>query len=131
MIDAEGIVRYRGAGVDLTQITSVINTLITTSLDEPNQVERSYYLNQNFPNPFNPTTAISFGLNEKQRVHLEIFDIMGRLIRKLLDADMQPGEHEISWDGRNQSGNNVAAGIYFYHIRAGAYSDSKKMVLMR
>ncbi len=89
-------------------------------------------LSQNHPNPFNPVTTISYFLPETRSVRLEIFDTSGRLIARLADGKRQnEGHHEATWNGRDRSGNIVAAGVYFYRLAAGKESISKKMVLLR
>jgi hypothetical protein len=74
---------------------------------------------QVFPNPFNPQTAFRFKLKEKSPVKLQIFNLNGQLVRTLIDAVMLPGVHQKRWNGRNQSGNPVASGFYFYRLQAG------------
>ncbi|UCF06077.1 MAG: T9SS type A sorting domain-containing protein [bacterium] len=88
-------------------------------------------LHQNFPNPFNPGTAISFDLPAREWVSLEIFDVSGRLVKRLLhSAELEPGLHTVSWDGRNYAGKAVSSGIYYYRLTAGKASISHKMVLL-
>jgi M6 family metalloprotease-like protein len=88
-------------------------------------------LEQNVPNPFNPSTVISFYLPAESIVRLEIFDINGRLIRQLAEGVLPSGPHRRSWDGRNQNGENVASGIYIYRLTAGKNHLSRKMVLLK
>ncbi|MGH7596736.1 MAG: FlgD immunoglobulin-like domain containing protein [bacterium] len=76
----------------------------------------SYALEQNYPNPFNPATTISFALPEAGRVTLKVYSETGQLVRALVDGEMNVGRYEISWDGRNQYGHAVAAGVYFYQL---------------
>jgi hypothetical protein len=88
-------------------------------------------LNQNFPNPFNPATKISFVLPAKARAQVLIYDVQGRLLRKLLDEEASPGFREVLWDGRNERGGQVASGVYFYELRTGKNSLTRKMVLLK
>ncbi len=89
-------------------------------------------LHQNFPNPFNPGTAISFDLPMREQIRLEIFDVSGRLVRSLLhDEERGPGPHTVSWDGRNDAGQAVSSGIYYYRLTAGKASMTHKMALLR
>lgn len=95
-------------------------------------------LEPNFPNPFNPSTVIRFALPEEAVVSVTILDIGGRVVRKLLlDAPYAAGTCEVMWDGRNQSGEVVASGVYFYRLEAATrsaerrFSDSRKLVLIR
>jgi len=88
-------------------------------------------LYQNKPNPFNPSTVISFTLPGEGRVRLEIYDIRGRLVRRLFDGVMQAGFKELIWDGRDDSGREVSSGIYFYCLKTEKGVLSRKMVLLR
>jgi flagellar hook assembly protein FlgD len=89
------------------------------------------YVEQNTPNPFNPTTTIRFGLKEPARVQLTIYDAAGRLVRQLID-DSRPARHyTVTWDGRDRAGQSVASGVYFCRLTAGSFKETKKMVLIR
>jgi hypothetical protein len=92
---------------------------------------RELVLEQNYPNPFNPSTTISFYLPEDSGVRLEIFDINGRLIRRLADGAFPSGPHQQSWDGRNDSGERIATGVYIYRLTAEKRQLSRKMVLLK
>ena len=132
LIDKAGIVRYKGAGVDLSLITSWIDNLFLTSIDENEPtVPQRITLHQNYPNPFNPVTKIKFQIEQQQHVNLKIFDETGKLIRKLIDSNMNAGSHELFWDGRDGKGNAVHSGIYFYSLRSGKEHICKKMTLLR
>lgn len=96
-------------------------------LSRPN----SFTLSQNFPNPFNPSTTITFDLTEDTNVKISIYDMTGRLIRRLVNQPMTIGKKVINWDGRDKDGNLVSGGIYFYNLQSGGYSQTKKMVLMK
>jgi flagellar hook assembly protein FlgD len=87
-------------------------------------------LHQNFPNPFNPATAVEFNLPHACRVSVEIFDVTGRLITTLLDGELTEGEHSLRWDGTDSSGRAVRSGVYFCRLRAGSEIAARKMVLI-
>ncbi len=91
----------------------------------------SLTLFQNHPNPFNPTTTISFVLPSRTRASLSVFDVHGRLVKRLLEREMTAGFKEIVWDGRDESGVQVASGIYFYRLIAGKEVLTRKMVLLK
>jgi hypothetical protein len=96
------------------------------------EVPKVYSLAQNFPNPFNPSTRIQFALPVKGHVSLKIYNVAGQLVKTLQDGVMDAGSHELTWDGSNNLGINVASGVYFYKINAGDnYENMKKMVLLR
>jgi len=88
-------------------------------------------LDQNFPNPFNPVTTIRFQLEEPSRVRLEIFDVRGALVRKLVNGARPAGGNLVTWDGKNDSGQAVSSGVYFYRLTANDFSHTKKMVFLK
>ncbi|MDP8268975.1 MAG: peptidylprolyl isomerase [Candidatus Tenebribacter davisii] len=88
-------------------------------------------LYQNIPNPFNPETTIKFYLNEAEQVSLEIRNIKGQLVKTLLKSELQAGEHSIIWNGKDDSGHNVASGIYLYHLKTNNISEIKKAILLK
>lgn len=85
----------------------------------------------NYPNPFNPTTRISFSLPDERDVVLEVFDINGRHVRTLVDRKITGGVHHVDWDGCDSARRHVASGVYFYRIKAGDFTRARKMVLLR
>ena len=85
-----------------------------------------YTLNQPFPNPFNPTTSISFSIPEQSQTSLKVYDIKGNLISTLLNQTMNVGHHQIEWNGEN-----LSSGTYFIRINSGEFSDVKKVVLVK
>ena len=103
----------------------------TTAGVEGAGAPRAAYLAQNFPNPFNPTTKISFGLMEPANVSLRIYDAAGRLVRVLAEGGRAAGAHAELWDGRDGGGNSIASGIYFYRLKAGTFSETRKMMLVK
>ncbi len=88
-------------------------------------------LYQNHPNPFNPSTSISFFLPSDRHVNLVIYDIKGRKIKTLANSSRQAGKHTINWNGTNNSGHNVSSGVYYYRLTADKKVITKKMVLLR
>jgi Secretion system C-terminal sorting domain len=98
----------------------------STDVDEDNLIPNIYYLEQNHPNPFNPTTNIQFGLKDAGHVRLTVYNIMGQEIASLVDAPTVAGRHSIVLDG-----HNLASGIYFYNIEVNGFTSMKKMSLMK
>ncbi|MEJ2636839.1 MAG: FlgD immunoglobulin-like domain containing protein [Calditrichia bacterium] len=94
-------------------------------------VPKEYMLHPAYPNPFNPSTTISFDLPEEANIILEVYDLTGRRIRSLTNGYYQAGNHQVVWDGTNDRGNPVASGIYIYRLLAGEYVQSRKMMLMK
>lgn len=89
------------------------------------------FLAQNFPNPFNLETQISFELLQAGKVTLDIYNILGRRVRRLVDGLRPAGPNTVSWDGRNESGEAVATGVYFYRLQMGDRTQTRKMVLIK
>ena len=91
-------------------------------------------LYQNYPNPFNPSTFIAFSIpssHPNTHVELTIFDIQGRRIQTLANEVMPSGNFVARWDGTNEKGDEVASGVYFYRLQAGAFVQTKRMHLIR
>jgi hypothetical protein len=87
-------------------------------------------LRQNHPNPFNPTTTISFTLPGRASTTVSIYNIEGRLVVTLVDEILDVGFKEVTWDGRDARSNHVSSGVYFYRLTAGNRTLTKKMVLL-
>lgn len=90
-----------------------------------------FTLAQNYPNPFNPTTTISFNLAQNANANLRIYNLKGQLVKTLLSAPTQAGNHSIVWEGDDDSGRAVSSGIYFYQLNTENYSSTRKMLLMK
>jgi hypothetical protein len=101
-----------------------------TAVEEAPRPE-SHILYQNHPNPFNPVTEIRYFIPEGCHVELEVFDILGRRIAKLLAETQDAGEKTVLWNGKDQRGKRVVSGIYFYRLRAGTFTETRKMILLR
>ena len=102
-----------------------------TSVSAITQVPEVFELQQNYPNPFNPETSIRFQLPVISEVTLSIYNLKGQLVRKLVNEEKQAGFHTVTWDAKNNAGNNVPSGVYLYRIQAGAFTDVKKLTLLR
>jgi hypothetical protein len=109
----------------------------TVSDEDVVEIPRVTGLIGNFPNPFNPSTRLEFGVRSSEfgsvSVHIEVFDIRGRLVRTLLDGSLEfgYGRHSVVWDGRDDGGLAVSSGIYLYRMIAGEYVSVRRMVLMK
>jgi uncharacterized protein (TIGR02145 family) len=100
-------------------------------LDLEPGVRSSYELLGNFPNPFNPTTKISFILPENNQVTLKIYNSTGQLVRTLVNEKLNQGYHTLEWNATNDNGNNLPSGIYLYRLQAGKFVQTSKMILMK
>ncbi len=106
---------------------------IVTDVDDDTDPDlpRTFALNQNYPNPFNPTTTIGFALPRTSQVTLDIYNINGRLVSRLIDRILPAGAHEVQWGGTDRHGNKVASGVYFYRIATESAVATKRMVLLK
>jgi hypothetical protein len=109
-------------------VVPVVLTVESTGVDE---VPTASVLYGNYPNPFRPSTRISFAIPADAYVRVSVFDVRGRHVRTLADDVFEAGPHDLPWDGTNWADEPVASGVYFYRLEAGARSHVGKMILMR
>lgn len=98
---------------------------------DQDNLPNDYHLAQNYPNPFNPSTSIEFSLPVAGHVQVEVFNILGRRVRRLIDRDLPAGEHCIVFDARTDRGSSLATGIYFYRLTTDGFQDTRKMLLLK
>jgi hypothetical protein len=91
----------------------------------------NFRLRQNFPNPFNPSTTISFYLVQGGNTSIKIYNLNGQLIKNLVSGEQGIGEHTVIWDGKNESGQNVSSGVYFYVLSTDFGKTTQRMTLLR
>ncbi|MBD3402218.1 T9SS type A sorting domain-containing protein [candidate division GN15 bacterium] len=106
-------------------------SIVTDVDDDDLSLPGTFALAQNYPNPFNPTTTISFSLPEQAQVTLCVFNVLGQEVRRLIDATLPAGEHQVEWRARDDRGRELSSGVYLYRLEAGGFSDVKKMLLVR
>jgi hypothetical protein len=123
----DGIPKLTNARV-LAQCQSTWN--VPTEADEPGQafLDRLY---ANEPNPFNPRTTIKFSTARDGRVTIVVYDVSGRLVRTLVDGPQKAGTHSVVWDGSDDRGRRVGAGVYWAQMKAGDYLSTKKIVVLK
>lgn len=112
------------------------NLIVAVGQKEMSASPANFILHPNYPNPlrasaFSPVTTIRFELPESSYLEIAIYNVNGKLVKTLLSRTMQPGEHAVAWDGRNEEGQLVSSGVYIYRIRSGDYAKSRKLVLLR
>ena len=90
-----------------------------------------FALHHNYPNPFNPVTTLRYDLPEQANVNIIIYDLLGREVRTLVNTTQDAGFKSVIWDATNDYGKPVSAGVYLYHIQAGEFVQTKKMVLLK
>lgn len=94
-------------------------------------IPRQFELQQNYPNPFNNETIIKFNLRRPTAATLTIYNILGQKVRTLVTGRLPAGEQTIRWDGKDQRGNDLSSGIYFYKLKAGEQTETKRLVLLK
>ncbi|MBK7106506.1 MAG: T9SS type A sorting domain-containing protein [Ignavibacteriae bacterium] len=108
------------------QATMTDEVIVTDIEATSSGIPTSYSLGQNYPNPFNPTTTIEFALPKDSEVKIVVYDILGREVANLIKGDLKAGYHQVNFNAVN-----FASGIYFYSIKAGDFTSTKKLVLMK
>jgi hypothetical protein len=114
----------------LPDMGALFHNKIPTAIIEPSHLT-NFSLSQNYPNPFNPTTTIAYDLQQMTFVTLTIYNTLGQEVRTLVNTQQTAGSYQVKWDGKNDSGNALASGVYLYRLRADDYMETKKMVLMK
>jgi hypothetical protein len=109
--------RHRGT------MASVLETIMPGTFDTR--------LFQNYPNPFQVSTAVEFTLAEDCAVGVTVFNVTGQRVRVLVDESRPPGLYRVVWDGRDDRGSRVSPGVYFYRLRAGSYECVRKMLVLK
>ncbi len=92
---------------------------------------KSFYLAQNYPNPYNAATQIVYQVSEAAHVSLQVYNVTGQLVKTLVDNVQEPGTYTVSWDARGENGAEASTGVYFYRMVAGHYVATKKMVIIK
>jgi flagellar hook assembly protein FlgD len=130
------VLRFAGAtsvGLRKTECRSSVNTTLDVAVrkEKSGTMPSRYALEQNYPNPFNPTTVIEYQTLEAGRVTLEVFSVLGEKVATLVNGFQEAGYYQQEWNGRDQSGRQVASGLYIYRLQAGDFSGVRSMVLMK
>lgn len=113
-------------------LLQVTPTAINEPLNEPITDIENFQLLQNYPNPFNATTNIGFTVSEFGFTELKIYDVRGSLVKTLVNEPLNAGNHSVVWQGRDERGQQVASGLYFYHIRIGKqFEQVRRMMLVK
>ncbi|MDO8550843.1 MAG: LamG-like jellyroll fold domain-containing protein [Ignavibacteria bacterium] len=102
-----------------------------SGIEEDDQIPETFTLSQNFPNPFNPSTAIEYTVPRAQHVKIEVYDILGNKVKTLLDEEMYVGKHKVRWNGDNDFGRRVSSGVYFYKLTTIDVIISRKLVFLK
>lgn len=124
--EASGVIQIGSIGVHTRPV-------VVSAVDDnqpPSRLPTSI-LAQNHPNPFNPSTLISFDLARTQRVQLDIYSIDGRHLRSLVNGRLDSGRHEMTWNGRDDNGRTMSSGVYLYRLATEQGEETRRMTLVR
>jgi dienelactone hydrolase len=116
---------------DASQFLTTLECSPLSAIDLTTLDPNDFLVQQNYPNPFNPITTIHYDLPEDALVTINIYDLMGRSIKSLVNGNQSAGYRSIQWDATNNLGEPVSAGMYIYMIQAGEFKQTKKMVLLK
>lgn len=103
----------------------------TVSVGAPEQIPVSFALEQNYPNPFNPSTLIQYAMPVDGHVSIKVYDILGRVVRTLVDEVQTAGYKRVTWNGTDDRANTVPSGVYFYRMQAGDFSQVHRLMLLK
>ena len=112
-------------------LTNFLTWTSYVSNDDVISMPTEFALHQNYPNPFNPVTNIRFDIPEVSDVNITVFNVLGKQVSSIDLNSMNPGQHNVNWTGIDKAGKAVSSGVYFYTIRAGDFSATKKMMLLK
>ena len=109
--------------------SNVVEVTVTGS--DPTNIPLVTKLGGNYPNPFNPSTIIHYAVGDQSHVFIGVFNIKGEKVAVLRDGEQEPGNYNVTWNGRDENGDPVSSGVYFYKMKADKFVSTKKMILMK
>ena len=121
----------RGALSGDVQPIVILDFVGIVSVDEDAFTPSDFTLHQNYPNPFNPDTRIAYDLEKQTDVSLRVFNLRGQMVRNLVNETQTSGSYTAVWNGRNDAGISVPSGVYFYAFKAGDYTQTRRMTLLK
>ena len=110
---------------------TIHNLTNTLSSEDNTYMPLDAKLGKNYPNPFNPTTTITFDVHKPSKVRLEIFNIKGQSVKVLVNSHFDTGRHYTIWDGIDESGNPVSSGVYLYRMETPSHTETNRMILLK
>ena len=133
IVGADGRLLYSEIAFDLETLDGIIesNTIVVSVDDEPANIPDKLRLHPAYPNPFNPSTTISFDLDVRSSLSLKIFDMLGREVITLFQGTLDRGNHSFKWNGRNKDGKQVSSGVYFSQLQAGDLLRIRKVTFIK
>ncbi len=115
----------------LIAITEPAVWLIASAERSTTEVPETFALAPNYPNPFNPSTALAYALPRPASVRLTVYDALGRHVRTLVESEQPAGSYTVRWDGHDDAGRPVPSGVYLYRIIAGDFVQARTMLLVK
>ena len=94
-------------------------------------IPENYRLHANYPNPFNPTTTVSYDLSMAGEVSLVVYNILGEIVHTMVSEYQEPGLYHVTWDAINNAGNEVSSGVYFFKLQSGDFMQINKAILLK
>lgn len=129
---------YAIGGTTIQSVVGIVATMeeytpetVTSIEDKAADVPTSFVLHQNYPNPLNPSTVISYELSAASEVELTIYNPLGQKVKTLVNEKQSAGVYQVQWDGKSEDGVQLSSGVYIYRIKAGDFMDAKKLALIR
>ncbi len=124
-------VKFFNYALSADQVDSLYTMEMTAIKAKYGSMAPGFALKANYPNPFNPSTQITFTIPKTTLAQLNVYNVRGELVRNLLNEQTANGMHTLTWDGRNSNGQNVPSGVYVYELTTDEFSQMRKMALMR
>jgi flagellar hook assembly protein FlgD len=110
---------------------TIVKAPKVTSVSGDRMIVPNDFSISNYPNPFNPSTKISYALPQRGSVRVSIYDMLGRIVVTLVDGEKEKGIHTVDWSGKDERGNPLVSGMYVARLRAGEFIKNTKMILLK
>jgi len=132
-VNNDGIkeITFRGSEGGIWKIFVVGLQGTSNVIGNNNPIPNEISLSQNYPNPYNPATTIEYQIQKDDFVTLRVFNSIGQLVKTLVNESKQNGEYSVIFDGKNEIGETVSSGAYFYQLQVGDFISNKKMILLK
>ena len=118
-------------GAGFWYVTRERLVIVGTESDPPEGIPKNFELHPNYPNPFNPTTRIRYGVPKAAFVRIGVYNALGQLVTELVSDEKVAGYYDVEWDGRIRGGGHAPSGVYFYRFDAGRFTQTRSMVLQK
>jgi hypothetical protein len=129
-VDATGSDTYDGWMIDDVQVQEFVATGVAAN-ESAAPMPGEFALQQNYPNPFNPETHIQYQLSERSHVTIRVYNMMGQLVKTLVDSERPAGFYSVRWDGADSNGQLVSSGIYVYRMESPSFVQTRKMLMLK